>query len=396
MNAAPMTLEEVPETLRPWVAWVLHDQPEASCPYLEGSTDARRCLWPSRLKLVLAEKEGTFEQRWQVHERAWVPLPGDAERWPFDVKVGEELMVVVARGGVPGIMLDPGVHEIRGVFLWDSMPERLLVPSETGLLELVLTQPGGEAEVISTPQRGADGVIWLHRRAEEGAETNRMELVVNRRISDTLPIIVTTQVELQVSGKNREVVLGDALLTGFAPMAVTSELPVRLEPDGSLRAQVRPGRWTITVEARYSKPITMLPLEATEGPWAEEEIWVFEAHNELRRVEISGVMAVDPQQTRLPEEWKSLPAFRVRPGDSMLMEETHRGEVDRGPDRLRLNREWWLDFDGTGLTVRDQISGELYGGSRLTMSAPAVLGRVSAGGKDQFITHLGDSDRPGI
>ncbi|HGG57701.1 MAG TPA: hypothetical protein ENK31_07895, partial [Nannocystis exedens] len=218
MNAAPMTLEEVPETLRPWVAWVLHDQLEASCPYLEGSTDARRCLWPSRLKLVLAEKEGTFEQRWQVHERAWVPLPGDAERWPFEVKVGEEPMVVVARGGVPGIMLEPGVHEIRGVFLWDSMPERLLVPPETGLLELVLTQPGGEAEVISTPQRGADGVIWLHRRAEEGAETNRMELVVNRRISDTLPIIVTTQVELQVSGKNREVVLGDALLTGFAPM----------------------------------------------------------------------------------------------------------------------------------------------------------------------------------
>ncbi|HGG56654.1 MAG TPA: hypothetical protein ENK31_02530, partial [Nannocystis exedens] len=80
----------------------------------------------------------------------------------------------------------------------------------------------------------------------------------------------------------------------------------------------------------------------------------------------------------------------------MLMEETHRGEVDRGPDRLRLNREWWLDFDGAGLTVRDQISGELYGGSRLTMSAPAILGRVSAGGKDQFITHLGDSDRPGI
>ena len=396
VNAAPLALEEVPEPLRPWVAWVLHDLPEARCPYLEGTTEARRCQWPSRLRLVLGEKEGTFEQRWQVHERAWVPLPGDAERWPLNVAIGEESVVVVAHGGVPGVMLEPGVHEIRGVFLWDSMPERLLVPPETGLLELVLAQAGGEGEVVSSPQRGADGVIWLHRRAEEGAETNRMELVVNRRISDTLPIIVTTQVELQVSGKNREVVLGDALLTGFEPMAVTSELPVRLEPDGSLRAQVRPGRWTITVDARYSKPITMLPLEATEGPWAEEEIWVFEAHNELRRIEVSGVVAVDPQQTRLPEEWKSLPAFRVRPGDSMLMEETHRGEVDRGPDRLQLEREWWLDFDGAGLTIRDRITGELYGGSRLTMSAPATLGRVSSGGKDQFITHLGASDRPGI
>ncbi|MEZ4449360.1 MAG: hypothetical protein R3B09_07770 [Nannocystaceae bacterium] len=33
---------------------------------------------------------------------------------------------------------------------------------------------------------------------------------------------------------------------------------------------------------------------------------VFEAHPELRRVEIGQVIDVDPQQTRLPEDWKSL------------------------------------------------------------------------------------------
>ena len=395
-NAAPLTIEEVPEPLRPWVDWVLHDLPQARCPYLQGSSEARRCQWPSNLSFVIADKRGSFEQRWQVHERGWVPLPGDAERWPQEVTVDGEAAVVIARGGTPGVELTEGIHELRGVFLWDSMPERLQVPPETGLLELRITDAEGGEKVLTAPQREADGVVWLHRRAEEGAETNRLELVVNRRVADTLPIVVTTQVELQVSGKNREVVLGDALLTGFVAMAVTSELPVRLEPDGSLRAQVRPGRWMISVDARYGMPITALPLEATEGPWAEEEIWVFEAHNELRRVELSGVDAVDPQQTRLPEEWKSLPAYRVRPGDTMLMAETHRGEVDRGPDRLRIDREWWLDFDGQGLTVRDSISGELYGGSRLTMGAPATLGRVSAGGKDQFITHLGDEQRPGI
>jgi len=396
VSAAPLTVEEVPAPLQPWVDWVLHDLPQARCPYLQGSSTSRRCQWPSNLSFVIGNASGSFEQRWQVHERGWVPLPGDAERWPQGVTVDGEEAVVIARGGRPGVELIEGIHELRGEILWDSMPERLQVPPETGLLELRITDAEGVEKVLTAPQREADGIVWLHRRAEEGAETNRMELVVNRRVIDTLPIVVTTQVELQVSGKNREVVLGDALLTGFVPMGVSSELPVRLEPDGSLRAQVRPGRWTISVDARYGLPITALPLEATEGPWAEEEIWVFEAHNELRRVELSGVDAVDPQQTRLPEEWKSLPAYRVRPGDTMLMAETHRGEIDRGPDRLRLDREWWLDFDGGGLTVRDRISGELYGGSRLTMGAPATLGRVSAGGKDQFITHLGDEQRPGV
>ncbi|HRI09915.1 MAG TPA: hypothetical protein PKW35_18960, partial [Nannocystaceae bacterium] len=389
--ASPLAADDIPEPLRPWVRWVLHDLPEAQCPYLQGSTGGRRCQWPSHLNLVVAERGGTFEQRWQVHERGWAPLPGDGQRWPQAVTVDGAPAVVIARGGVPGVELDVGVHQVRGEFLWDSLPEQLRIPPETGLLDLDLA-----GKKIVAPQRDAGGVLWLHRRAEEGAEANRLDLVVNRRVADAIPMLVTTQIELQAAGKNREVLLGRALLTGFVPMAVHSELPVRLEPDGRLRAQVRPGRWQITVEAHYDGAITALPLETSEGPWADEEVWVYEAHPELRRVEVGGVVAVDPQQTQLPEGWKSLPAYRVVPGGTMMLTESHRGEVDRGGDRLSLNREWWLDFDGKGLTIRDRVSGDIRVASRLAMNAPARLGRVSAAGKDQFITHLDDPERPGV
>src|SRR6185503_11501957 len=97
----------------------------------------------------------------------------------------------------------------------------------------------------------------------------------------------------------------------------------------------------------------------------EEEIWAFAAEPALRRVEIAGVTAVDPQQTLLPDEWKRLPAYRVRPGETMTLGETHRGEVDRGPDQLALTRSWWLDFDGRGFTVRDTLSGDAFGTRRL-------------------------------
>jgi hypothetical protein len=389
--AAPLTPEAVPEPLRPWIGWVLHDVEQVACPYVQGSTEERRCMWPSLLKLTVGEQGGSFEQVWKVHERGWAPLPGEGKRWPQSVTIDGAPAVVSEQQGAPGVTLEPGVRAVKGEFLWDSLPEQLKVPAETGLLELVLNE-----KKVTAPQRDASGVLWLHRRAQEGAEANRLDLVVNRRISDSIPMVVTTKIEVQAAGKNREVVLGKALLTGFVPMSVSSDLPVRLEPDGRLRAQVRPGRWEITVEGHYDGAITALPLEASEGPWASDEIWVFEAHPELRRVEVSGVVTVDPQQTRLPDPWKSLPAYQVQPGAMMVLSESQRGEVDRGADRLKLSRQWWLDYDGKGVTIQDRLSGEIRQGSRLAMNGPARLGRVSDGANNLFITYIEGPEKPGV
>jgi hypothetical protein len=200
--------------------------------------------------------------------------------------------------------------------------------------------------------------------------------------------VVTTQVEIHASGKNREVLLGKALLDGFVPMAVRSDLPARLEADGRLRVQIRPGRWIISIDARGPGSLPELKLGKGEGAWAEEEIWAFAAEPTLRRVEITGVTTVDPQQTLLPEDWKRLPAYRVRPGDTMTLGEMHRGEVDRGPDQLALSRSWWLDFDGHGFTVRDALSGDASTTRRLEVRTPAQLGFAAAQGSPQFITAL--------
>jgi len=390
-GAAPLTPAEVPEPLRPWVPWVLRDVPEAGCPYVHASTDERRCSWPSRLELALTDTRGEFVQDWLVHETAWVPLPGDDKRWPQEVKVGEQAAVVQIRDGRPGLELTPGAYRVSGAFLWDSLPEKLQVPAETGLLALKI-----RGEAVLFPQRDNAGVLWLQKRAEEGAEENLLDVVVHRRIADTIPLVVTTQVEVQAAGKHREVLLGKALLAGFVPMAVRSELPARLEADGRLRLQVRPGRWVVEIDARHPGPVPQLKLETSEGPWASEEIWAFAAEPTLRRVELSGVTAVDPQQTLLPEDWKRLPAYRVRPGEALLLAETHRGQIDRGPDQLTLERSWWLDFDGRGLSVRDWLRGDVYNTRRLEVRQPAQLGYAAAQGSPQFITALTPEGQPGV
>ena len=151
-----MTVAEVPEALKPWVSWVLHDARGAACPYVHASTDQKRCTWPSRLELALSDTRGDFVQEWLVLERSWVPLPGDDERWPQEVTVADVLAVVQVRDGKPGIELEPGLYRVQGSFLWDSLPEKLCVPAETGLLSLKIRGEG-----VGFPQRDNAGVLWL-------------------------------------------------------------------------------------------------------------------------------------------------------------------------------------------------------------------------------------------
>src|SRR5258706_13952809 len=85
--AEPLPREQVPEPLRPWVDWVLRGHEGDTCPFFENAGDRRQCAWPSRLSLDLDENSGRLTQQWRIYRDAWVPLPGDATRWPQDVRV---------------------------------------------------------------------------------------------------------------------------------------------------------------------------------------------------------------------------------------------------------------------------------------------------------------------
>jgi hypothetical protein len=187
------------------------------------------------------------------------------------------------------------------------------------------------------------------------------------------------------------------LLDKQIAMSLDSPLPARLEPDGHLRIQVRPGTWVFTLRTRQDGLTNRLALTPKEeGQWVNEEVWVFEARHELRFVEVTGATGIDPQQTALPEDWRSFPAYQMRVGDAMELVEKRRGDPDPAPDQLHLERQFWLDFDGQGYSIQDRMSGSMTRGWRLEMTPPAVLGRVSVNGQDQFITRLPQSDKTGV
>lgn len=390
-GAAPPKADQLPAALKDWQAWVLHAEKEAGCPFLNGA-EARICAWPGRLTLSLDDKGGRFTQAFRSYREAWLSLPGDPRRWPQDVKVdGKAAVVVPGPSGEPTVKLVEGEHQVTGDFVWDALPEALLVPRDTGLVALTL-----KGVEVALPNRDDEGRVFLQK---EGAaqESEDLDLTVHRLLADDLPARLVTRLSLQVSGKSREVLLGRALPDGFVPMALSSALPVRLEPDGKLRLQVRPGAWVVTLEARSEGPVNALKRPDPQGAWMEgDEVWTFDARPSLRQVLVEGVSQVDPQQTTLPNEWKRFPAYAMALTDELRMTERRRGDADPSPDSLTLARTLWLDFDGKGLTANDRISGPLHRSWRLDMQSGTELGRVVTAGSDQFITRLAAGKPAGV
>lgn len=386
--------EYVAPALRPWIPWVMHGHEVETCPLLAAGSrqqPQRVCFWPGLLELSLEGKGGRFAQRVKAWAEQAVALPGEEKRWPQEVTVDGKPAAVVALGNRPSVRLHSGEHLIRGTFRWDSLPEALPVPSQIGLLDLSV-----RGERVAYPTRDEEGVVWLEKRADQDDAERALDVVVHRKVVDDVPLLLVTRVELRVAGKNREELLGRALPQDFVPMSLSSPLPARLEPDGRLRVQVRPGDFVVELTARHQGPVQTLSLPPADGPWAGEEAWAFEAQPRLRRVVVEGVVALDPNQTTLPADWKKLPVYRLRPGETMALTEKQRGDADPAPDRLAISRTLWLDMDGRGFSFQDQLTGTLSRSWRLDMPSPSELGYVSVSGQDVLITRLKADGPPGV
>jgi hypothetical protein len=392
----PLDPAQVPEPLRPWIDWVTFKHPDFNCPFLYNNVTAKRCAWPGHLQLNLGADGGRFEANWQVFSDSWITLPGNREMWPQTVRLDGRTVILADRGGRPALHVGAGSYRIEGRFQWDRVPESLTIPHDSGLVRLRVND-----REIQRPEIDRNGRIWLRdlesgRATADDADKNRVTLTVLRRVVDDNPLELYTRIEFDVTGDQREQAVGLPLLEGFIPVDIVSVLPTRLEPDGRLSVQLRPGRHVVTLRARSPEPTTEIKNTEQPAPWPSMETWVFEARNHLRVVEIDGVPAVDPRQTRVPEEWRQLPAFAVAGGDAMKLLETRRGNPDPEPDKLSLERELWLDFDGGGYTTHDRITGQITRNWRLDSSAALDLGQVVIDGQPQFITRLREGRQDGV
>lgn len=405
-SAAPLPRADVPDPLKSWVPWVLHGHETLACPAVHDGTDRRACTWPSHLDLQATPSGASFRFEVQVFgPSGLVQLPGEPGRWPQDLRLNGQPLAATAHNELPMAQLPPGSHVITGSLRWVQMPQDLLLPKDSGSLRVSIN---GQA-VDRVPD--ADGRVWLQQSQAEAQESDALTAQTSRLIDDGIPMRVTTHYDIAISGKPREIQLPIALLDGFVPESLDSPLPARLHEHGRLRLQGRPGHWTVSITGRLMTPVNALtlpapatcPADAKCAPellarpaGAPEEIWSFVAHHDLRVVTVEGLPSVDPKQVPLPDAWRAHPAYQVKAGQTMKLTETRRGNPTPGADKLTLSRRIWLDFDGGGYTMQDDIKGTLSRSWRMEMAAPGVLGRAAVDGSDQPVTRRAGSQADGV
>lgn len=384
-TAGAIPPDALPAPLVPWAEWVLHDQPEHGCPFAHDDFQSKQCLWPGPLQLQLESDGGRFAGDWTLYRRDWLELPGDERHWPQAVSADRQALPVLIRNGKPAVYLPAGRYRIAGEFRWQQLPEQLALPEIVGPLQLSVA---GLTIPYPTIEQGA---VWPRADAG-GTGQDRLDVQVFRQIIDDIPLQVLTRLDLEVSGAAREIALPLALLPGLIPVELTSPLPARLDGDGRLWLQLRPGRWRVELLARHPGPVEEMALPTGEASWPSAELWTFQAMPALRLVEIDNLPAIDGSQTNLPEDWRHLPTYQVTPGQSLHFKLLRRGDPEPEPNQLSLVRTLWLDFDGGGYTVNDKISGTMSRDWRLNALPETRLGQVQLNGQNQLLTRLDQSD----
>jgi len=292
----------VPAELRDWQEWVLKDREYRECPFYfnRGAEDRGDfvCAWPGLLDIAVEEGGARFTQQWTAYAALqWLTLPGDALYWPDQVSVNGRAASVVMHDNAPSVRLGPGQYTISGSFAWDDRPGVLSVPDASGLVSLTI-----DGRRIERPSRTRAG-LFLGEQRQEAQARDSIRAEVYRLVLDDVPTRLTTRIRIDVSGSVREELFGPALPDSFVPLSIVSQLPARLEPDGKLRLQVRPGRWEVELAARAAGVLDSVNLPDAEVNLPTSEIWSYQSNDRLRVTAAEGLPPVDPEQVQVPGEW---------------------------------------------------------------------------------------------
>ncbi len=383
----------IPEPLKPWQDWVMFGHEEELCPTPYNNPDEHFCVWPTSLQLIIDDKKGQFTEKGMNYSEGWVVLPGDNDHWPLETKINGKAAAIVSHDGLPAVFLPQGEYTLQGQFSWDVLPDFIQVPNNVGTLNLSIL-----GKQIDQPSRDLDGKVWFHPKIVEeklSEKEDSLTIDVYRLIQDEIPLIDNTHLRLRVSGQMREMNIGPVLLANALPMELQSPLPARIEENGMLRVQVKPGVWDIKIKSRFIGKPEKIAFVKNNPPWPATEIWSFEPQNELRLVEVEGGKSLDPQQTNMPTKWKAFASYLMGPGLSLKLIDKRRGQ-EKHPGELNVQRKLWLDFSGKGFIAQDLVSGHVNDNWRLQMAPPYTLSRATIDGQDKLITQIDDNSPPGI
>jgi len=416
----------VPEPLKPWTSWVSYGDEHDTCPLWFNSIDKdtlddksddsnqdkevdekpneqSHCIFYSSIKISMSWRVIHFEQQAYVYKKGFVLLPGHSESlWPQQVKHSTKSLVVTTYQNMPAVFLEPGAYLLEGDFVFQEKPQFLNLPAEVAIVRVEFNkQPISFFNVDNKHQ------LWLdfdnhadaQKSEEKSHEEDAVSLQVFRHIDDQIPLLLTTQLELSVSGRERDIILPSPLLPGFVWLSMQSDLEVHLNDKNELMIKARPGTYVLSYVMRAidtARTFNTLSLSVKDSLWPTQEIWVFNQQPALRSAHLEGAVSIDPKQTLLPDAWKKLPAYQVNNPQDVKIGVDSGTELITSPDELNLQRDVWFNFDGQTLSSKEVMSGQLMNSLWLESSPQEPLSHVQINHENTLIQWSLDKQNTGV
>jgi len=249
---------------------------------------------------------------------------------------------------------------------------------------------------VMSPTWDSSGLVWLNRSTIGEVQQDSYTFDIYRLIQDGSPIWLRTEIDLTATGKSREEDLGNVLPEGWQLSFVNSPIPVAIDETGKLKAQLRAGNWKILIDAFRIEDFKELKYADQTAPAKATELVAVEAAPNLRTVELQGVLPIDAQTTRFPVKWRNLTVYQWKTDTAASLVEKNKGMGVEKPTELSIERVFWIDDDGKGMTYEDFLDGEPKQITRLDVAKEHQLGVVRIQGERQLITQNPANGAEGI
>lgn len=241
----------VPPDLKGWEGWVLEGEGARQCALKNGATGQALgdyvCMTTTDLVLSPNGAGIAFSVRLKADGPTTVPLPGQEQQWPRDIRINGQPAVMRRQGNQWFVVVPTGEHLLQG--RWAEAFDKVPVPAQ---FPRVIWGPESRLLVRDS------GQAWIRAKAVAPVEAEEADappaVSVWRYVTDGQALSLTTRVQIRLSGAQ----LVGAQVDG-SPAWFASESVVVLSPGQSrVVARYRPLASSVAID--FPSP----PLEVSE------------------------------------------------------------------------------------------------------------------------------------
>lgn len=378
----------IPESLEPWVDWVLEDNPHFSCPVRATDGVRLNCIWV-RETIVQVSRDDTFGAKFELKVQAFaestLQLPFGQSFKPQNVTLNGQEIALGGGNSAPEVQVPVGSHALKGELVWteESEPRFLEIP-RSGIVRLTI-----DGESVAHPSLRAGGSrLWFSNEISETPTTTTPDsenVRVFRHFVDDIPQTLTTYISVTVTGNPRTLDFGKVIADQYQITNLSSRWPAILSNEGNLVVQVSPGSNDIRIDARATDQLSSIRYHKASLLWPHLEYWGIQPRHDLRIIRLEGAQRTDLSQVNAPRPMRQLTGFVLTDEDELKITEEQRGSIQPYASKFDILRHIWLNFRGDFFTVADYIGTDIETAQRVTSSIP--LGAVRINGSSRLITY---------